>query len=111
MHSGIGSLEGNLSWSGPRELVGHGRLRLYRDGPDPVPDGEGSNTCKGRRQSLCRDARGPGRRGDFVEVSSDELGPCTPGGQVELVAGDIGTKILRAARARTPSFISRRIRG
>jgi UDP-glucose 4-epimerase len=27
--------------------------------------------------------------GDFVEVSSDELGPIGPGGQVELVAGDI----------------------
>jgi UDP-glucose 4-epimerase len=37
--------------------------------------------------------------GDFVEVSSEDLGPMTPGGQVELVVGDIRDEdlALRAA--------------
>src|SRR5215213_6968903 len=49
-------------WSGPREMVGHGRLWFYRDGPDPVSYGGRRACCQGRRQPLCRDARGPGCR-------------------------------------------------
>src|SRR5215218_3786406 len=48
--------------SGPRELVGHGRLWFYRDGPAPVSHGGRRAYCQGRRQPLCRDARGPGCR-------------------------------------------------